>query len=213
MNNEIKEDSAMVAHLQPYQKQVHEIMNEVIGFTEEELKKGFPESKLGNLLADIIYVKAGQYSKTKIDFSLINTGGIRVNLAKGNITVGAIFEIMPFENQIVVLTLDGSQVHELFDYMAKRGGIPVSHARYTIYNSGAEDIFIGENPLDITKNYNLAISDYLADGGDDLLFLKNAKSRIDAGVKVRDAMLEFVREQTAEGKKISAVLEGRVKMK
>lgn len=203
----------MLAHLEPYRQQITEKMNEVIGFAEEELKKGMPESKLGNLLADIIYKKAAQYTKVPVDFSLINNGGIRVNLSKGNITVGSVFEIMPFENQIVVLTIDGKTTKLLIDYMAERGGVPASHARYTIYNRNAEEIFIGENPFDSTRNYNLAISDYLADGGDDLVFLKNAINRADAGIKVRDAILEYIKEQTAEGKNITALVEGRVRVR
>ncbi|MFN8316800.1 MAG: 5'-nucleotidase [Chitinophagales bacterium] len=110
---------------------------------------------------------------------MINLGGIRQpQLPAGNVTLGNIFELMPFDNMIVLLVLDGKTTKQFLDIMAASGGLPISGVRYTISNETATAISFNGVPFDENKTYTLAISDYLANGGDKLDFLKNSNNNL-----------------------------------
>src|SRR5204863_8184802 len=120
-------------------------------------------------------------------------------LPAGNITKESIFELMPFDNFLVVMELKGTVVQTLLDNIAAQGGWPVSGIRFTIHDGKASNISVNNNPFDETHIYQIIISDYLSDGGDNLLFLRSEK-RMNTGVFLRDAILEYLREQTSQGK-------------
>lgn len=195
----------------PYKQQLEKEMNEVIGFAVKDLQKARPESTLGNWLADLIHQKCEEYYGQKIDFALVNYGGIRIpTLSQGEITRSTIFELMPFDNMLVVVSVDGNTLLELFDLMAKYGGWPVSkEVRYKIENDKAVNLTLDGKQIDKNKIYKIALSDFIANGGDKCYFLKDKKQE-KLGKLFRDAILEYVEEQTAEGKKMDAEIEGRV---
>lgn len=201
-----KDISDMVA---PYKARLDAEMNKVIGKTEGELIKAKPESALGNFVADLIYEKGKDYYDKNIDFAIVNYGGLRIpNLPKGDITKGQIFELMPFDNMLVVVDMDAATVRQLFSVMAANGGWPISKGvNYRIKEEQAVDILIDNKPIEENKTYKVIMSDYLANGGDKLFFLVD-KKRDNLGVLFRDAMLEYIIEQ--EGTAIDAKVEGRV---
>ena len=97
-------DTSLSHLILPYSERLDDKMNEIIGFAPQEFTKQKPESTLGNLLADATLITAEKYSSKKPDLAIINYGGIRVsNLAKGDITLGNVYEIMPFDNYLVTL--------------------------------------------------------------------------------------------------------------
>ena len=97
-----------------------------------------------------------------IHFSIVNNGGLRTSLPKGKITVGDVFELMPFENELVLLSLTGSQVSELADYIASRGGEGVSGISFGMLSGRAEGIKIQNRPLEPDSTYWMVTSDYIA---------------------------------------------------
>jgi len=118
---------------------------------------------------------------------------------------------MPFDNMLVVLEIDGATVRQIFSTMAANGGWPISRqVSYVIENELPVDILINNETLDDKKIYKVVLSDYLANGGDNLFFLKD-KKRHNLGVLFRDAMLEYIVEQNGEA--MSAEVEGRVIMR
>src|SRR5687767_10210940 len=124
------EDSAVLAIIQPYKKVVDKEMNEVLVISNQPLMKGEPEGALGNLIADIILKEGTRLYKPAdnipVSFCLLNNGGLRIPLPKGDITRGHIFELMPFDNEMVVITLTGAKTKELLDFIAARNGMPVA---------------------------------------------------------------------------------------
>jgi 2',3'-cyclic-nucleotide 2'-phosphodiesterase (5'-nucleotidase family) len=117
---------------------------------------------------------------------------------------------MPFENELVVLDTPGPVVQQLFDFAAK-GKMPVSGAVYTVSPDGKpQDVRINGQPFDASRTYTIAISDYLAGGGDNMVFFKAIKPR-GTGVLLRNAIADYIRQQTQQGKPIEAKVEGRVK--
>lgn len=178
----------------PYRNQLESEMSEVIAFLEDDLKKSRPSSPLGNWFADILKKETEHLTQDKVDFALQNYGGLRIPaVAKGDITVGKIYELMPFDNIMLVLDCSGNVVQQLCNRIAEKGGWPVSEGlEFTIAGDRAEDIQIHGMPLDLNASYKVAIPDYIANGGDNCDFLIPLK-RIDTGVYVRDAVINNLR--------------------
>ena len=185
-------------------------MNRVLVVNEKAISKHGGESELGNLLADITYQKAIKYGKQPVDFAIVNLGGIRIpQLPAGDITLGKVYELMPFDNAIVIVELNGNETKQFFDIMAKEGGIPIANAKYTIKDGKAIDIFINGVELTESSNYKIALSDYLANGGDNLsLFI--GKKQIATNKLLRDAFIEAFEELGSRNKTIKIAKEGRV---
>ncbi|HLP51585.1 MAG TPA: 5'-nucleotidase [Chitinophagales bacterium] len=210
-------DSSLLRLIQPYKDSLDKEMGVVLAISDTLLTKaGNPESDLGNLMCDLILKKSADYAEgkiaagTHIDFTFLNTGGIRLpNLPKGNITLGKIVELMPFENLIDIITVHGSTLDTLFNFLASKGGWPVSGARYKISNGKAVEVFIQGKPLELNKNYTLAVSDYLAQGGDNCTVLIPLP-KILLKKSLRDALIDGLKEMNARGEHVKSVLEGRV---
>lgn len=214
MVDSIAGDSAVSAEILPYKTELEKTMNEVLNFSETAMVKGEPEGLLGNFVADLILKKANNYYQkfdtNKIQICLLNKGGLRTSLPQGEITRGKIFELMPFENEISVLTISGKKANELFEYLAKTGGAPVSGIKMGIENEKPVNILIGEEKFDSTKTYKVVTSDYLASGGDKYIFFSEAIKREDLGVKIRDAIIEFCIEEKQKGNSLISNLDGRI---
>lgn len=196
--------------LMPFKDSLDKIMNIEIGYAAESLSKKQPESDLGNMMCELIMVESQLLSKEPIDFVVVNYGGIRLpGISSGPITLGKITELMPFENRIVLMKLNGATLDSLFDLMATKGGWPVSGARYKINKEKAFDVTIQNQPLVKEKVYTLAISDYLAQGGDNCIML-NGKPILDLKVRLRDMLIEGIKKMTIKGERIHSIMDGRV---
>ena len=99
------------------------------------MDKGAPESLLSNLVADVLRGAAAQVLGKPADMGLVNMGGLRNVLTEGPITCGNIYEILPFENSLCVVTLKGVYLKQLFESIAARGGEGVSGVKLRITKS------------------------------------------------------------------------------
>jgi 2',3'-cyclic-nucleotide 2'-phosphodiesterase (5'-nucleotidase family) len=208
------EDSLINATIAPYKSQLDKTMNEVLAVSEQNLFKAQPEGLLGDLVADVILKKARQFcaDSCKVDICVLNNGGLRNPLPKGNITRGNIFQLMTFENEIVILTLNGNEVKELFDFIANKGGIPVAGMRMKIKNQMPNEVLIGEKSFNVRNFYTIATSDYLANGGDNMSFFTNACRKTVTGKKIRDAIIEYLSEESEKGNTIKVQTDGRIQI-
>ena len=208
--NSLQKDSAFQLFLQPYADSVNSSMNAVIAQLAVDVDKRQPESTLGNLMADAMKVIGEKYYHTTIDASFVNYGGIRIPSVKaGAITRGKVFEMMPFDNIIVLQKLKGTVLKEFLDHVAGRGGWPVSGITMQINNKKAENIMIGGKALDLNAVYTIANSDYVANGGDDCAMLRIIP-QINGGYLFRDALIEYFTMFGKEGKPISMTIQNRV---
>lgn len=193
------EQTDMKTFLQPYADSVNNSMNIELGTLEVALTKNWPECSLGNFMTDAYLTMAERKFNRKVDVALMNYGGIRLNsMEPGNITRGKIFELMPFDNLMVLLELTGAQLQEFMNNIASRGGWPMTGATYTIVNKKATDLKVGGQPIDLEKKYIIATSDYVANGGDDNSVLKGLE-QINIGYLQRDALIEYVKEKKVIG--------------
>ncbi|MEM6967222.1 MAG: 5'-nucleotidase C-terminal domain-containing protein [Bacteroidota bacterium] len=207
----VEPSSEIEAIIAPYKNQLEEEMNEVIGTCAQDLTKAKPECSLGNFMADLVHKKCEAYYENPIDFALVNYGGIRIpTLAAGEISRSDIFELMPFENMLVVIHVDAATLTLLFDRMADYGGWPVSYqVRYGIKNRKPVDVTISGKPIEAGKMYKIALTDFVANGGDKCYFFKD-KKRYKLGKLFRDVIIEHVQDLTKIGDSVDAKLEGRV---
>jgi 2',3'-cyclic-nucleotide 2'-phosphodiesterase (5'-nucleotidase family) len=195
VSSEIADDPEISALLAPYMNRMRSRMNQVIAWSTKPMIKGNPESTLGNLSADIVRFRAVRELRVPVHIGVVNNGGLRIPLPEGNITIGHIYELMPFENTITVLRLSGSQVKEMADQIALGGGQPVSGIRFRIQDGRATDILVNYEPLNEERDYLVATNNYMADGGENIAALWKPIERIDTGVLIRDAMIEYIRMQ------------------
>lgn len=206
-------DASIENLIAPYKAQLDAEMNEVIGVAAETLDKRKPESLLGNWMCDLLYEQIMAYTGAEIDFASVNYGGIRIpTVQKGDITRGKIFELMPFDNMIVVIHLDAATLRQFIDKIAQDSGIPVSkQLRFEVKDRKAQNITIKGQPIQEDKIYKVGISDYVANGGDDCFYFVD-KERDEIGKLLRDAIIEYVEKQSAQGKQIQSKLDGRIKV-
>ena len=187
-------DSVFLKKIRPYKDSIDADLDVLLAYSAEALEKGQPESTLGNFVSDAcllaaraVYHPADQHG---IDFAFLNNGGLRNSLPRGKIRKYDVYELMPFENELVILTLHGASVQKIFNFIAAKGGVPVAGLRMTIQDSKPANVLIDGAAFDSSRVYKVVTSDYLANGGDQCFFLDEAIQREYAGLKVRDVLLD-----------------------
>ncbi|TDE15449.1 5'-nucleotidase C-terminal domain-containing protein [Dyadobacter psychrotolerans] len=211
MDSQLNADSSMLRYYAPYKQKMEAEMNRVIGFTTAEItKSSAPESLLGDFYADAVLAESRKIDPS-IQFAFPTTkGGIRTSVPKGDITITHVFELMPFENEVVILKLSGQNMKILIDYLATSSGQPVSGLRMKIKNKEPYDVTIDGKPFDVSQTYTMVTSDYIANNGDEQKSLANPLERKNAGKKIRDVLIDYISEQTKNGRKITPQLDGRI---
>lgn len=207
-------DMAAVDIIDKYSPQVAPLM-EIIGYTDRlvESRRG-AESELSNFAADIIRERAEKETGEHVDLAMTNYGGIRTAMPKGDVRVYDIYSIFPFENDIVVCKVKGSKLRQFLDNYARKGYVEcLSGVQMVIDNYQITKLDIGGRPLDPNKTYNFATINFLLDGGDGSRIGSYADKVIDTDVLIRDAVVDYIRELTAQGKKIDPKMDGRVVIK
>lgn len=208
-------DAEAVALLAPYKAKIDSVMYSVVGTAEMSMDRYRPESLLSNLVADVLREAAVGVQGKPADMGLVNVGGIRNVLTEGPITTENIYEILPFENSLCILTMKGSAMKHLFENIAVRGGEGVSGIQLEISKDGKLlQATIGGKPVADEQVYTVATIDYLADGNDGMTaFLQADKRECPEGATLRGLFMDYVKQQTAAGKKITSRMEGRVIIK
>ncbi len=190
-------------------------MNKVVGHTlvdldGERANVRTKETNLGNLVADIMKAAA------KTEIAVTNGGGIRASLKKGDITVGGIITVLPFDNSLVVIELTGKTLLEALElsvskYPEQLGGyLQVSGVAFKVdpakpAGSRVSDVMVNGAALSLTRLYTVATNDFTAAGGDGYAMFKSAKVLYQSGIMLRDVAIEYLK-----GKSIEPKVEGRI---
>lgn len=199
-------DSSVQNFLKPYSDSMNSSMSAVLATLETDLEKGQPECTLGNFMADAMFVMAEKKYGQKPDAAFVNFGGIRLPLVKaGFITRGKIYELFPFDNILLLVKIKGDVLQQFLDHISGRGGWPVAGMTMQIKDKKAVNIVIGNAPIEMNKEYKIALGDYTANGGDDAAMLKGLP-QINNGYLMRDAFIDYA----SALKKINTQLEKRV---
>ena len=193
--------------VKPYSDSVNKLMNVVIGYNEAQLEKKRQGNTLGFFITDAYLEMARQKVDPKVDAAFMNSGGIRLpELPAGAITQGRIFELMPFDNLMVLLKVKGSLLKQYLDTLAANDGIIESGITMQIENKTVQQVMVGGKPLDLNADYSIVHSDYVAMNTN---LLKNIK-RSTNGYLLRDAILDYVKLINSQNKKITVTNVDRV---
>ena len=184
--------------IKPYRDHIDKDLSTVLAFAPETLdKSGEWQSNLGCLLADITLEKGNIVYKKRenklIDICLLNHGGIRSILPKGDVTARTAFQIMPFENSLFVIELKGEQILEMVNYIiSEKKPHPLSGLTFVIgKNNVPKNILVQGKPLENNKIYSVGTSDYLSNGGDNMNFFKNNVGSHDLNYKLRNILIDY----------------------
>ena len=202
-------NGAMDSLIAPYKVEKEVSMNVVIGEVEETMEVGLPESKLSNLIADVLLTEGRKYI-ADVDIAVTNIGGIRRTLFAGPLTIGDVFEILPFDNSLLVLEYKGVEILALADAVALKGGEAIAGMTLTIRDGKAEDVKVGGEVVDTARVYKVVSTDYLSWGNDQLEPLANYLKSTPLNMMMRDAMFDYVTCATIKGEKIVTKLDNRI---
>lgn len=197
-------DSTYAAMLRPYADSINKTMNEVLVASASEMKKELPNSELGNFLADAYLWAAKEKINPKAEIAFMNHGGVRINrVGAGNITRGTVYEVMPFDNALVVLDVKGGLLQNYLDRIAAEGGGGgVSGLTFSIKDKKAVGVMIGNKPLDPGKSYVMVNSDYQVDGGGGFTAFKKLPQQRSTYLQ-RDAIIDYCKSIKSAGKKLT----------
>ncbi|MEG1617578.1 MAG: 5'-nucleotidase C-terminal domain-containing protein [Bacteroidales bacterium] len=195
-----------------YKLQIDSVMNRQIGYAAQTLDKGKPQSLLSNLTADVLRLAGAEYVDGTVSLAVMNNGGLRAPINEGPVTVGDIFKVFPFENEMVLLKISGIQVNELFKRMAAIGGEGLSGCTLVIRDNKVQSLLVNGKPVDENASYWVSTIDYLADGNSGMSVFTEAEKRINTGIRLRDVMLNYVEGVTAQGKELTSKIDDRVKV-
>lgn len=214
INMEETIDSSIYKTILPYKVKLDREMNEVLIEALIPITKGQPESELGNLVADLIFKEANNKARflnlKPADICLLNNGGLRTSIPKGPVTLSKVYELMPFENEIVIVTLNGKKFKNLLDYVAASEGLPVSGLKMGIKNGKPVDVLIGKNAFDENREYRVITSDYLSSGGDKMFFFSDPINTENLKYLLRDAIVNNFKELKSNNQNLNPVKDGRI---
>jgi 2',3'-cyclic-nucleotide 2'-phosphodiesterase (5'-nucleotidase family) len=197
-----KQDPQIENYIKPYREHINKDLDSVLAYCPVTLDKssGKWQTTIGNLMADVTLQRGNTVfmarEKKNIDLCILNHGGIRSILPKGNVTTRTAFEIMPFENSLVVIALKGEQILELVDYfIATKKPHPLSGITFTIGKDNvAKNILVQGKPVQKDTIYYVATNDYLSNGGDNMEFFKKGTQKFDLDYKLRNILIDYFKE-------------------
>ena len=206
-------DQQAAAYILPFKQHVDSVMNPVVGSTARFMERGIPEGLLSNLLPDILVWASPRYGETP-DFAVYNYGGIRAALPAGDVTLGDILDVAPFENKICFGTLSGKDVLELFQQFTTVGA-HVSHGVQLVYDkhSNLREATVNGKPVDPEGSYRFVTIDYVAQGNDGMTAFKDKTDVVSPQENennVRFIIMDYFREKEAAGIAVDVPIEGRV---
>ena len=209
--------------LSKYRDSISKEMNKVINHSLITMEVGCPEGLLGDFISDlsILYIKKNfPENKFNPDFCILNNGGFRNSLNKGSITIGDVFQIMPFDNYLLILEIKGNEMNDLINYIkeksttniSRKSGVPLSGIRVKISGDKVSRCMINNQMYDPLKTYKVLTTNYLASGGDDMDFLKNCKTMFNTKLLLRDVIIKYIEELGENNIKINTQFDGRVQI-
>lgn len=185
-------DPAFSDIIDAYAVEVKARMDEKLGYSKYNITRSTNsngQSRLGNLSADGLIWMAKEYYDVNADVSVYNTGGIRANIEKGDITLGDVYAVYPFDNILSILEIRGTDLKELFNSVAA-GSLPAGgDIKVIIADGNIKSVTVNGKQIVDNQIYTVATIDYLANLG--RYGLGNAISRRDGSEFVRDLYGEY----------------------
>ena len=203
------QDTAYLAYITPIHDSLETLLSIPLGYAPEPMVAHKPESPLLNWASDALLEMAKQETKEEVDLAVVNCGGLRCSWQQGDITFRNVFELMPFDNELVILNMTGDKLLVLAQNCVEQGGQGVS-ADFRVEGKDGHVTRVQLHGKEIVPEayYKVATSDYLSGGADGLTALTMFEDRTMTGKKIRDLYIEYVRQQ----KEVKSAVDGRMRI-
>ena len=202
ISDSIESKTDIEALIKPFRERVTKDLDNVLAYASDTYSKtdGDLNTAIGNFMADAVYLESNPVFKKRtgnsIDMVLLNHGGIRSIISKGNVSARTAYEIMPFDNEVVIVAMKGIKLRELIRFLAERKRAhPISKLKLTLdqdYNI-SESSINGES-IDDSKIYYVATSDFLYEGGDRMTFFKPNEGVENLDYKLRNLFIDHFKK-------------------
>ncbi len=199
INDSLLTSTQIDSFIAPYRAHVNTNLDSVISYAVDTYSKTDSElnTAIGNMLADLVYDQANPIFNSRtgqdIDMVMLNHGGIRSILSKGPVRIRNAYEIMPFENSIVVVRMKGEHIDSLVDYLVRsKRAHPISRLQVRVdMDYELMDAKISGKEIDLNETYYVATNDYLYYGGDRMTFFQLGDSLVVLDYKIRNAIIDY----------------------
>lgn len=202
INDNIKTDQSIEAFIAPYRNRIESDLDSVLAYAVDVYSKSDGElnTAIGNLMADIVRSEGNivfnKRTGKNIDVAILNFGGIRAEIPKGPVSARTAYNVMPFENEIIVVGLKGEKINEAINYLvSRRRANPISGLSIVVdkdYNLVSAQI--NDKAIDPNKTYYFATSDYLYNRGDNMTFFQPNEELHEINYKIRNAMIDYFKK-------------------
>lgn len=210
ITDNLKTNPTIENYIKPYRIQINKSLDSVICYAKDTYSKkdGQFNTAIGNMMADALYEQTNPVFQSRtgenIDLVLLNHGGIRSIISKGNISSRTAYNVMPFENSVVVVKMNGDKVNELVEYLVSEQKAHPIHGMKIILDKAFQlnSATINGELIDETKSYNVATSDYLYNGGDRMTFFKPNLKVHNMNYKIRSILIDYFTKKDTIAPKI-----------
>lgn len=202
INEDLSSNKVIEDYIKPYREHVENDLDSVLAYSVDTYSKsdGDLNTAIGNFMADAVYDMSNPVFKSRtgkdIDMVLLNHGGIRSILSKGNITSRTAYQLMPFDNSVVVAKLKGTYINELISYLQKaKKAHPISKLKIK-FDDDFEliEATINKETIDTNRTYYVATNDYLYGGGGRMTFFKKSDSLYNLDYKIRNLLIDYFKK-------------------
>lgn len=199
VSDSITSTQEIINFVAPYQKRIDQVLDSALAYAPKAITKtdGALNTSAGNLMADAVLQLVEPVFKSRtqnnLDFVLLNHGGIRSIISAGKVTSRTAYEIMPFENTVVVVGLKGKAIRDMVQYLiASKKPHPIAGIQIIIdKNDSLSAVNIQGKPFDENKVYYVATSNYLVNGGDNMNFFNDKISITETDYLIRNIMIDY----------------------
>lgn len=203
ITDSIPKNDSISAFIEPYREHIAREMDSVLAYAPNNLNKtvGDLNTAIGNMMADAVMELSNPIFESRtgksIDMVLLNHGGIRSPVNRGAVTTRTAYQLMPFENEVVVAELKGEQIKEIISYLIEgQTAHPISGMELVIdENNEVVRATIQGEPVEDEKIYYVATNDYLYQGGDNMLFFSRAQDVTGIDYKIRNLLIDYFRKK------------------
>ena len=201
----VPDDPALAKVIAPLAVEIHTAFGRVLANAPRGLVKGGPgDSPLGCFLADVMREGAAKAVGAEVRFAFTNSGGLRRNIPAGEVRLQDIFEVLPFDNELVVAEYTGAEVIAIVkEGILKRGGEPCSGIKASVTGTPAQPMVVitwsDGKAIDPAATYRAATTDYLLASGDATPTLKVGRHPYLTGVPVRQLVIDTCERQGKAG--------------
>lgn len=210
-----KVDPKLAKYVDKKRRQMEKQMQVVVAHSDAELESYAPESPLSNFLTDILLEESSKYIKdtvfSNIDLSMLNFGGIRTSMPKGDVTIGDLYRITPFDNYLTFIVLKGSELRKALGRFTDQFNAPYSGATLVYTNNKPSQILVQGNPIDDNRLYKLVTLNFISDGGDHLLENIQFEKIEYTTVTFREFLIAELKAMTARGETVTGKKDGRAR--